>query len=217
MRGKKLTLSGRRLGVDDGGFGRIPRGLSFCLRIIFCKKGSIEIHLIFILPLLQQKGGDKWYVYHIVCPFRIVFFFASWTPCGFGRFQQKNYIGQENQSNCVLDWRGGRIEDRSQGVSLIYKVAKSAKQTTEDWSITKQPQNTLIVNNFFSQNIKFDLLVLRDWDFFFDKSGSVCGGLIPNYGGGWGQTCPIMTCSKEYHWPCVTLSPKSTFTFKFQK
>ena len=59
MMGKKLTLSGRRLGVDDGGFGRIPRGLSFCLRIIFCKKGSIEIHLIFILPLLQQKGGDK--------------------------------------------------------------------------------------------------------------------------------------------------------------
>ena len=185
MMGKKLTLLGRRLGVDDGGFGRIPRGLSFCLRIIFCKKGSIEIHLIFILPLLQQKGGDKWYIYHIVCPFRIVFRLLN--PLWIRSISTKNYIGQENQSNCVLDWRGGRIEDRSQGVSLIYKVAKSAKQTTEDWSITKQPQNTLIVNNFFSQNIKFDLLVLRDWDFFLTRAALFAGGWFPIMGVGGGK------------------------------
>ena len=35
-----MTFLGRRgLRVDDGGFGWIPRGLSSCLRIIFCKKG----------------------------------------------------------------------------------------------------------------------------------------------------------------------------------
>ena len=83
----------------------------------FLQKGINRNPPDFHITTSSAKGGRQVYVYHIFLP--ISCFFCLLNPLWIRSISTKNYIGQENQSNCVLDWRGGRIEDRSQGVSLI--------------------------------------------------------------------------------------------------